>query len=88
MLTNEIFRETDALLTDTWVGGLMSMMVNRRKMAKKDGLEQFQRQKAGSRSLHHSIWDLKRSKNSNQRFLNDCILLHNLLFIILYTYIR
>ena len=66
----------------------MWMMQKTVKMAKKDGLEQFQRQKAGSLTVHHSIWDLKRSKNSNQRFLNDCILLHNLLFIILNTYIH
>ena len=41
-LSIEIFRRTRALLTDNFHCVLMSMMVNRRKTAKKDGLEQFQ----------------------------------------------
>ena len=50
LLTIQILRETNALLTDTWVGGLMWMMQKTVKMAKNTGLDQFQRQKAGLRS--------------------------------------
>ena len=38
------------------------MMQKTVKMAKKDGLEQFQRQKAGSRTSQNSKWDFKCSK--------------------------
>ena len=53
-LSIELFRETHALLTDTLLGGLIKMMVNRRKTAKNHRIEQFQRQKTGLRTSNNS----------------------------------
>ena len=49
-LSIESFRMPHALPTDSWLDGLMGIMQKTVKMAKNTGLDQFQRQKAGTRS--------------------------------------